>query len=528
MGRKSNIVNKSSMHAGQNQRESKLIYQALTPYYLRELIKKTRGKHEEIDGERVFKPYSHDEQIHIKDTSFDAGGLILRVSPRGKMTFVVHGRIKGQGGTSQYYMIGNAKEMELDSAKKQALKFKTWLQEGKDPREQLKNKTENFTLQQFHEEYLLSRGKRSRSSKSGIHDDTKKYYQKLFDRLDKKFITKDALKISREDVVKEHREVSKRSTPIMADKTFQHIAAIYRQAQKTHLDHEDVPKIKTNPVQVLADTYGWNENNGQSNRRTDCVDTEHLPQLLNAIEDLKNFRGEKFVHQDSQSAVVASHFFKFLLFTGWRPEEVCKMTWNQVQKDCSDVSWNDEQAAEKLKGAAKQYRAMLNSEAQKTLIDLKQYDFKGNYVFPNASCKGHFKQNPSHYINLLEQMAGTGHRYTAGIFRKTFQTYAEHLNINPDTIKRLVFHTQKHYSVQGGYIHSNRENFLRQSQKVADFILENAEREIVAKINEVEVEERFIHAACDFLKADNSKYKTVDEVLNHWLELGLRFDSLTV
>ncbi|PMN54320.1 hypothetical protein BCT31_01855 [Vibrio lentus] len=504
----------------------KLISQKFTVPIIKEWIKKTKGHVKTEDGKEVHVPYSK-EQLIFKDTAFDSGGLMLRISPRGKMTYLVHGRIKGGPSSSRYFNIGNAKEVYLGAARPLALQFKTWMAQGKNPYEEMKQQNEVFTLNQFHEEYLSSRQKRSRASDSGIQQDTINNYHKLFGRLSDAFRTRNALTINRDDVLNEHEAVSYRSTPIMADKTFQYISALYRQAQKVHLDQDEVSKIKSNPVQVLTDTRSWNVNNGQSRRKTECIDTDHLLSVYQAIIALKTYRGEKkFVHKDSQSAVVASYFFRLLMFTGWRPEEVCKITWEQVSNDCRDVSWDDEQAAKKLKGAETQYRAPLNSEATTALLELRNYRINSPFVFPNTTLSGHLKQNPSLYVNMLERLSDTGRRYTAGIFRKTFQTYAEHLNINPDTIKRLVFHTQKHYSIQGGYIFAERENLRNQSQKVANFILSHVNQSNEVATDSILVAPKYIKAALEVIKSDSNDFENVDDVLGHWLGLGYKFDKM--
>ncbi|HDM8241697.1 integrase arm-type DNA-binding domain-containing protein [Vibrio diabolicus] len=470
------------------------------------------------------------EQKIYKDTAHDANGLMLRVSPKGKLTYVVHGRIKAEGKSAQFFNIGNAEQMLLEVARKQAEKFKSWMAEGLHPIEAQNRQERTFTLQEFLESYLDTRGIKSSANPKGLQQDTIDEYRKQFARLNKKFQTRNALKITREDVKKEHNDVARRHTDFMSDKTFQLVGALYRHAIKMYRDDVgDEQIVKSNPVDVLTVTGGWKVNDGQSRRITDCIDTEHMPSVYQAIEDLKDYKdGIKYIHKQTPSVVVAAHFFRFMLFTGWRPEEVSKMTWSQVADDFRDVTWDDSEAAAGLKGAEEQYRAPLNSEATKTLQRLREYQFDSKWVFPNKTLSNHFKQNPTMYVQLLTELADTGKRYTAGIFRKTFQTYAEHINVNPVTIKRLVFHTQKHYNVQGGYIFANRENLRRQSQRVCDFILMHADQTDLAQSQQVQVDVSYVEAARAIVNDESSKYELVTEVLEHWLEIGMKFDQMSI
>jgi hypothetical protein len=464
-----------------------------------------------------------------KDTAHDANGLMLRVSPQLKLTYVVHGRIKAEGKAAQFFSIGSG-DMMLSIARRQAAKFKSWMAEGLHPIEAQNRQERTFTLQDFLESYLDTRGVKSSANPKGLQQDTIDEYKKQFARLNKKFQIRNALKITREDVKKEHNDVARRHTDFMSDKTFQLVGALYRNAIKIFRDDVgDEQIVRSNPVEVLNDTKAWKVNGGQSRRNSACIDTDHMPDVYQAIEDMKDYRdGIKYIYKQTPSVVVAAHFFRFMLFTGWRPEEACKMTWTQVADDFKDVTWDDSEAAANLKGAEEQYRAPLNSEAQATLRSIRAYNFSSNWVFPNMSATNHFRNNPTIYVDLLQKLSNTGKRYSAGIFRKTFQTYAEHINVHPVTIKRLVFHTQKHYDTQGGYIFANRENLRRQSQRVCDFILLHANKTSLAKSQQVQIDITFVEAARSLANDESSNYELVSEVIEHWIELGMKLDQMSV
>ncbi len=464
-------------------------------------------------------------QCVLKDTHSDSQGLRLRLSRSGKMTFVVHGRIAKAGSSAQYFTIGNAREMYLHSARKMAGAFRTFMSEGKDPVSEHRKQKAIFTLEQFHREYLEAKGVKSVERLSGLKPETILEYKKNFNRLSSKFISRDALRISRDDVKNEHLRISKTSSPFMADKTMHYVAAIFRRARKRHIDEsENVEIIRHNPVDILTLDRSWFVNNGQSRRIRACIDSDDVGKVLDGIDKLESYcDGIKHKRTISQRAIVASHYFKFLMFTGWRPEEVCAIEWDQVSEDFKDVTWNDEQAAKKLKGAESQYRAPLNSVASDILRSIKNKVDSSKWVFPANNMTSAISQNPTDYIDALEKIIGNGTRYTCGIYRKTFQTYAEVLSINPSTIKRLVFHTQAHYDVQSGYIALNRENLRRKSEKIADYILKLAGRKSDAQAEDISINGDIMQKAYErALLTDTS----IEEVINEWISIGLKFQLM--
>jgi len=472
----------------------------------------------------------------IKDTSSDSRGLILRLSKNGRMTFVVHGRISSKNSSAQYFTIGNAREIRLKIARKRAGEFKEWMNAGKNPTDERKALTFEISLIEIFEDYLKARGVKTVENVEGLKVETVAEYHNHFNRLSKRFISKDARKITQEDIINEHNRIAKKNTPFMSDKSLSFVKALFNYARGKYINNiTNEEHIKSNPVEILVKDKLWKINGGQSRRKRECIDTEDLPSLLNAIEKMEFYTdGIKHIHTVSRSCIVASHFFKFMLFTGWRPEEVVEIEWSQVSEDCKEITWDDRQAAIKLKGIEPFYRFPLNEEATKVLLNLKNYGYTEKWVFPNNSQKpyknkkqgaGHFKQNPTQYVNLLQQLVDNDKRYTAGIYRKTFQTYAEECGLLGSTIKRLVFHTQKHSDVQSGYIASKREWLRKQSQKVADYILENAGRTDQKPTTSIEVDSIYAEKA----KLIATKNKTeFEDVIKKWIEIGAKLEHLDI
>lgn len=447
-------------------------------------------KHSRFDGED-----GRPESRKIKDLHGAAHGLWLRLSVSGTMSYYVQGVLKnGLKNNQSTYLIGDARILDLDSARDKARKFKDWLAQGLNPIETFERQGQIHTLLSVHDLYVNNRT---------LQEDTIKDYGKQLHSINAKLLNKRIEDITSDEIIAEHFRLRDAISPAMADKLIISLEKYFNYAIHTLKKNNSKDQLMVfNPVSTIRYNKGWFVNGGKSQRIRNCIDSEDLPKLLSCLEQLEfvvdhRRRVERkesetalieeteqktsppdklLIPNQSFSANVASHLFRFLLFTGWRPEETVKIEWSQVSDDFKDISWDDEMANEKLKNADKIYRFPLNSCATDVLKSLKKYNYKSKWVFPNRLDKGcgHFKQNPTDYVNLLNQMMGK--RYTLGIYRKTFQTYAEHLELLSSTIKRLVFHTQSNYDVQSGYIKSNRDTLRYFSQKIANYILQQAGR----------------------------------------------------
>jgi integrase len=462
----------------------------------------------------------------FKDTNPASKGLMLRLNPSGKMTFFIKGKLnnphKKIGRTT--FFIGNAREMDLHTARERAGKYNFLLQKGMEPADHIDGlATAHITLNTILEEYIHDRSIK-------IKERTIKNYRYRHSVLSKIISEMRIDQVTTQMIVDEHVRIGE-STQYIADQAVRQISFLINYAQNKYIDPVTGGSIvKSNPVDKFRSNKHWFVNNGKSRRKVECIDTEALPDLLDGIDALQEYKdGVKYKHQTSQNAIVASHFFKFLLFTGWRPEEVVKIKWIQVSKDLDDISWDDKQAYEALKNAEEKYRCPLNSYAIDVLKSIRNHAFESSFVFPNSSLEGHFKPNPSDYIDALEDIVNNNKRYTSGIYRKSFQTYAEACNLISSTIKRLVFHTQKVYDIQSGYIKMNREVLRKHSQKVGDYIMYSAGRIpdrpifINDKTN-IDNEQLMIYSEI----ASNiaiERNMTTAEVLQRWLKIGMNLDT---
>lgn len=446
----------------------------------RDLVLKLK-RNEAFDGKE-----GRPESQVIRDTHAEAGGLMLRLSPGGAMTYVVHGRVDKI--SARYYTIGDARIISLKRAREIAADFCEQMHRGKMP---TAKKKVRWTFEAAYSEYIAYK-------KNKVKPETIKSYDHSYGKLHNWFTCKNIAEIDEERIEEEHKRITAEWSGQIADRTFNHIVLpVFRFAM--HLkDEYKKPVITSNPAKIMQVKYLWSVNGGRAKRKKDSIRSSDLPALLDAIENIGDLSevNEVYGGWDYITPFVVSRFFKFLLFTGFRPAEAAKIEWNQVSRNCDTITWIDEIALKKLKNAESHPYFPLNSEAQKCLLELREIQGgRSTWVFPSRSPSVPIKSNPTDYIKKLSfeikkltgkegiEDEGEGNkeerirtRYTCGVYRKAFQTYANSLGIDSNSIKKLVFHTQNFYDVQSGYTSENEETMREYSQRVADYILKSAGR----------------------------------------------------
>lgn len=491
--------------------------------------------HESFDG-KMGRP----SPCIVKDTNPASMGLRLRLNKGGKMSFFIKGRIKDQVklySQSTFY-IGCARHMDLKTARKIAGEYREQLENGHNPKNCKGGGKVFVTLNSLLNEYVNRRR---------IKDKTEKSYRYRIGKLSPKITEMRIEQLTYNQLLLEHKRIGAKIGYI-ADQAIKLVGILIKFAQNNYFDPITKASIvKNNPVSLFCVNSDWFVNGGKSRRKRECIDTSHLPMLLNAIDALKDYKdGVKHKHTTSQNAVMASHFFKFLLFTGWRPEEVVKIKWEQVSETLDDVTWDDKKAAASLKNAVEQYRVPLNTYARDVLISLKSLALSSEYVFPSADLKTHFKQNPTDYVDVLEKLVNNNHRYTAGIYRKAFQTYASNCHVQYWTSKRLVFHTQAGDDVHSGYIASEREVLRADSQTIGDYIMKHSGRPIANKLDnspQHSADESTSLLSIDLTFKNSEKINAIwalavnkascidkepSEVFERWLKIGMGLDSSSI
>lgn len=494
----------------------------------------------------------------FKDTDQEGSGLRIRAYPSGLAVYFVLRRIRSEKGGAKKRKICNVGEKTLADARKEARKFIEWMSDGKDPFHELKKELEKnkvYTVRDSYNLYMKSRT---------IQDNTRERYERVFDVLSYvhiyknqswkdisstfqikntftnksrernkrvKFFTKlnipnlkslvdaDLNEISSESILFIHKSITEshgykeNKAGTEADRAIQFLGSLYDIAIDVFNEKQDDNSfIKRNPVKIMSRGKGhWNNPGGKAKRRDESLDTDHVKVHYNAIMKLRTLKNKpsednpnlKYTNKPIPGAVRAHYFLRFMFWTGWRPSDVARIQWNQIEtsnkngEELTTISWDDEEAIKGLKNGEPIYKVPINHQAAKVINELKEYkenklflaekgeiqlrkDFDNEHVFLNVLENGHIKPNQHSYEVIVARLAGTSH-YPTSIYRKTFLTYGNELELNIYTLKRLVFHTQNYFDVTSGYIHTKRKILLDTSELVASYLLSFIEsREFVA------------------------------------------------
>lgn len=505
----------------------------LAEYFPRDQLEDFSFSHTNIKKLLTSK-YPVQEERVFKDKNQSANGLRIRVYPSSNATYFVEKRIRGASGGAKKRVIGKANEIDLFEARKTAYKFISWMAGGKDPYEELeKEKRENrvYTIRDAYNLYMDNRTiqketrdryERQKDVLSYIHIKRKQKWQDVesesqlvntntfkgkTDNL-KSLLDADLNDITSQAVLCFHKSITNNhghgnnKAFTEGDRVIQFLGSLYDTAiDIVNEKQDDEHYIKRNPIKIMYRARGrWNNPRGKAKRRHESLDTEHIAAHYQAIMQLKTLKNEtrddypkmKYTNIPIPGAVRAHYFLRFMFWTGWRPGDVARIQWDQIEtisdndKTYTVVSWNDKEAAERLKNGEPIYRVPLNQQAELVIKELEEiksdklnkakkgeikirHDYDHNHVFLNVLENDHIKPNQHHYEKKIQELANTRF-YPTGIYRKTFLTYGNELKINIYTLKRLVFHTQNYFDVTSGYIKTHRQVLLDASEKIANYL----------------------------------------------------------
>jgi integrase len=467
----------------------------------------------------------------FKDLSDGANGLRVRSYPSGKSVYMIEKRIRSAKGGAKKRTIANVGDITLIEARKIASKFTSWMAEGLDPYIELKKEKEVnrvYTVRNAYDIYMndrkiskgtIERYERQKDVISFVHINKKIDWKSIENESQiintnvfkgntsnlKSLLDADLNEISSQSILNIHKNITKNhghgdnDAPTEGDRVIQFIGHLYDIAiEVINERHDDNNFIKRNPTKIMNHGKGhWNNPGGHSKRRDEILDTNHIKAHYDAITALKTLKNTsdknnktiKYINKLIPGAARAHYFLRFLFWTGWRPGDVAPISWDQIEAEngITTVSWDDKEAAKKLKGGKEIYKVSLNHQAVAVIDELRELkkqkmeaikngdielpkNYDDEHIFLNVCENNYIKPNQHHYEVIVSEISGVRH-YPTGIYRKTFLSYGNDLNINIYTLKRLVFHTQNYFDVTSGYIHTNRHKLKEISEEICSYIL---------------------------------------------------------
>lgn len=242
-------------------------------------------------------------------------GFGVRVTTKGKLTFIVQGRITGSGDSARI-SIGPYGVFTVDQARDAAREHLRTMRMGDDPRELKKHEqTLRITLQEVCDDYVARPGKLKASSQKTI----KRHIATTFEAWKDKPI----VSITEEMCRTRYREIltgglrGKKGAPGQANQAFAILGALINYASRQNRRADGSPLIRYSPVAVLRD------DKVRLRPRTTRVLDHKVGACWLALREWSAAAHNR----DTKSSV---DLIRFLFLTGLRIGEASSLRWDQI------------------------------------------------------------------------------------------------------------------------------------------------------------------------------------------------------
>lgn len=372
-------------------------------------------------------------------------GFGIRVTPTGKVTYIVQGRIQGRGNGSPRISIGPHGVFTVDQARDAAREHLRSMRMGVDPREAGKQEAvAKVTLQQVVEAYLRDRPLKE-SSKSEI----KRHLTTTFEAWQQKPIAS----ISREMVTKRFNEIKTKGlrgdgpAPAQANQAFSVLRALINYAIREYRKPDGSPVITDNPVDVLYKK--WAPLKPRSTR----IPESRVGAVWQALNEWREAAYNR-------STLASIDLVIFLLLTGARIGEGSALTWDRVNLEEGWWHLPDPKNSNPV-------WLPLSSQALH-LLETRQRVKGSPFVFTSWSKAGHIK-DPRDTMKRLSEVAGL--HLSAHDLRRTFTTIGvAQCGIDLHKIELLTNHVPKGVTARH-YLETSHLQYLKpEVQRIADWI----------------------------------------------------------
>lgn len=399
--------------------------------------------------DRLALPEGKDGEFHW-DT--EVKGFGLRVSPTGKVSYLVQGRVHGR---SARITIGPHGVFTVDQAREVARENLRSMRMGIDPREVAKQKkataqaeaVAGVTLQEVCDAYVSRPGKLKASSQAEI----KRHVATTFEAWKDKPIAS----ITEDDCRKRYREMltkglrGKAPAPGQANQGFSVLRALINFAARQYKKADGSPLILRNPASALKDDWVT-----LPERKTRIPESK-IGAVWNALQQWRKVAYTR----DTESSI---DLVIFLLLTGARIGEAAALEWERVNID--EGWWH-------LPDPKNRNPVWLPLSAQAAELLKTRRRIKDNpFVFTSwGECK-HIS-DPRDTMKKLSAVAGT--KITPHDLRRTFTTFGiAQCSVELHKIELLTNHVPKGVTARH-YLETSHLQYLKpEVQRIADWIEE--------------------------------------------------------
>lgn len=331
----------------------------------------------------------------------DVKGFGVRITPTGKLTFIVQGRVEGSSAPAARITIGPYGVFTVDQARDVAREHLRSMRLGVDPRAKRKaDEAARVTLQQVCDAYVARPGKLKASSREAIERHVRTTFEK-WASLPIACITEDMCKKRyRKILTKGLRGDREQGSPGQANQAFSVLGALLAYAGRQYRRTDGSPLCDRGPVDALKD----------DRVRLKPRTTRILDHKVGAVWlALREWRAASY-NRDTMSSI---DLVRFLLLTGLRISEASSLRWDQVHLD--DAYFH-------LPNPKNSNPVSMPLSTQAVELLKARPKVEGNpYVFPSWGKAGHIV-DPRDIMKKVSGVAGS--HITPHDLRRTFTNIA--------------------------------------------------------------------------------------------------------
>lgn len=382
----------------------------------------------------------------------DVKGFGLRITPTGKVTFVVQGRVDGSGKEARI-TIGPYGVFTVDQARDVAREHLRTMRMGVDPRE-LKKQDEalKVTLREVADAYFARTGKLKASTRSEMERHVSSVFAAWQD--------KPIASITEADVRKRHREMCEKGlrgkpAPGQAQISLVTLRTLINFANRRYKRGDGSLLIPDNPVHALKDDFV------EFMPRTRDIDAKKVGAVWHLLSEAR-------VNARNKDVRAGVDLVRFLLLTGARRNEGAMLTWDRVDLEEGWFHLPDPKNRNPV-------WMPLSSQAVALLKARKPAESEMDaspFVFPSRSKSGHVMdtRSPLEQISKLVKIHLSAHD-----LRRTWVSVGvATLGIDLHKIELLTNHVPKGITAKH-YLQTQRLQYLLpETQRISDWIEQQA------------------------------------------------------
>ena len=372
---------------------------------------------------KKLEPSAQDYRVSCDQTK----GLAVKVTPAGRKSFVVDGRVKG--GKTRRFTLGTFPEVSSSDARTEALSLISKMQQGIDPKaEQDQAKALSLfsrkTLAEVFKEYLEIRDLKPKT----VIDYKNTMHSVFSDWLSKPINT-----INRHDVMKRFTKAREERGKPTAVKSFRILSALFNFAMADEV--QGVRLLENNPVDVIKQKRV----SRTIPKREDYLNEDQIYRLMHFHITERTF-AEQYRKGVTDQGI---NYVIILLFSGMRRSEAMGLRWEDVDYEKRMFVARD------TKNGTDHFIPM-SDMLMWTLQDQMKVSGESDWVFPKRFGEGHMTEPKSQLARICKAV---GFKFRLHDLRRTFATHASKAGVQFDLIQKALNH--KAQNVTSGYIINN-------------------------------------------------------------------------